>query len=73
MQLHELGITEARQKLIDKEITSFELTKSLLERIEKFDSNIGAFITINKDDAFEQAKKADKDIANNNSIIVVYQ
>jgi aspartyl-tRNA(Asn)/glutamyl-tRNA(Gln) amidotransferase subunit A len=65
MQLHELGILEARQKLVDKKITSFELTKALLERIEKFDDSIGAFITINKDKALDQAKKADKDIAGN--------
>ncbi len=66
MELHELNISSARQLLLDREITSFDLTQVLLQRIEKFDKKIGAFITIDKEKALEQAKKADEDIANNN-------
>ena len=66
MELHELNISSVRQLLLDREITSFDLTQVLLQRIEKFDEKIGAFITIDKERALEQAKKADEDIANNN-------
>ena len=66
MELHELNISSVRQLLLDREITSFDLTQVLLQRIEKFDENIGAFLTIDKEKALEQAKKADEDIANNN-------
>lgn len=66
MELHELNISSVRQLLLDREITSFDLTKALLQRIEKFEKKIGAFITIDKERALEQAKKADEDIANNN-------
>ncbi len=66
MELHELNISSARKLLLDREITSFDLTQVLLQRIEKFDENIGAFLTIDKEKALEQAKKADEDIANNN-------
>ncbi len=66
MELHELNISSVRQLLLDREITSFDLTQVLLQRIEKFDKKIGAFITIDKERALEQAKKADEDIANNN-------
>jgi len=66
MELHELNISSVRQLLLDREITSFDLTQALLQRIEKFDKKIGAFITIDKERAIEQAKKADEDIANNN-------
>ncbi len=66
MELHELNISSARKLLLEREITSFDLTQVLLQRIEKFDENIGAFLTIDKERALEQAKKADEDIANNN-------
>lgn len=65
MELHELNISSAAQLLLDREITSFDLTQALLQRIEKFDKKIGAFLTIDKTKALEQAKKADQDIANN--------
>ena len=66
MQLHELGISEAGEKLAEKQITSFELTEALLDRIEKFDDKIGAYITVNREGALEQAKIADKKIADKN-------
>ena len=65
MELHELNISSVRQLLLDREITSLDLTQVLLQRIEKFDEKIGAFITIDKERALEQAKKADEDISNN--------
>ena len=65
MELHELNISSVRQLLLDREITSFDLTQALLQRIEKFDEKIGAFITVDKEKALEQAKKADRDIADN--------
>ncbi len=62
MDLHELNISSAAQLLLDREITSFDLTQALLQRIEKFDEKIGAFLTIDKTKALEQAEKADQDI-----------
>ncbi len=67
MEFHKLTITEASKLLGEGKISSVELTKALLSRIEKYDDQIGAFITVNKISALEQAKKADQDIANNNS------
>ena len=66
MEFCELTIASARKLLFDHQMTSFELTTALLERIEKHDDKIGAFLTVNKDLALEQAKKADQDIADNN-------
>ncbi|MFH2061086.1 MAG: Asp-tRNA(Asn)/Glu-tRNA(Gln) amidotransferase subunit GatA [Pseudomonadota bacterium] len=63
--LHELTIGRARQLLLDRKISSVELTRALLDRIKAHDGGIGAFITIDTDYAMEQAKKADDDIANN--------
>ncbi|MCK4768243.1 MAG: Asp-tRNA(Asn)/Glu-tRNA(Gln) amidotransferase subunit GatA, partial [Desulfobacula sp.] len=66
MEFCELTIASARKLLFDHQMTSFELTTALLERIEKYDDKMGAFLTVDKDLALKQAKKADQDIADNN-------
>ncbi len=66
MEFCELTIGRAQKMLLDHQISSLELTAALLDRIEKHDDKIGAFITVDKDLALDQAKKADQDIANRN-------
>ncbi len=63
MQLYELTIHEAGRLLKNREITSEQLTMSVLERIEQVDDKIGAYLTICADSAMEQAKAADLVIA----------
>ncbi len=63
MEYHELTIGSAIERLTRREISAFELTSALLTRIEKYEDRIGAFITVDKAGALEQAKKADQDIA----------
>jgi len=65
MEFCELTIDTAQKMLLDHQISSFELTSALLDRIEKYDDKIGAFITVGRDLALDQAKKADQDIADN--------
>lgn len=65
MQFDKLTVSNAKKLLCSRQISSFELTEALLDRIGKYDDTIGAFITIDQDQAREQAKKADKDIADN--------
>ena len=66
MEYHDLTIGTAKKLLFDHQISSVELTSALLDRIEKYDDDIGAFLTVDKNWALEQAKKADQDIANRN-------
>lgn len=63
MKLHELTISQARKKLDAKEVSSVELTKGCLERQEKVDTKLNAFLTVTKEDALEDAKEADTRIA----------
>ncbi len=63
MEYHELTIGSTIERLTRREISAFELTLALLTRIEKYEDRIGAFITVDKAGALEQAKKADQDIA----------
>jgi len=63
MKLHELSILEAHEGLKSKKFTSVELTRACLDRIKERDGVINAFITVNEEQALEQAEEADKRIA----------
>lgn len=59
-KLNELTIKEVIAGLKDKKFSSVEVTKACLVAIEELDSKINAFITVTKEHALEEAKKADK-------------
>ncbi|MDD4924094.1 MAG: Asp-tRNA(Asn)/Glu-tRNA(Gln) amidotransferase subunit GatA [Dehalococcoidales bacterium] len=59
----QLTISEAHKLLKNKQISSVELTKACLDRIEKLEPLVKAVVTITADLAIEQAKKADDMIA----------
>jgi len=63
MEYHELTLADARTLLLNHQISSFELTSALLDRIEKYDDQMGAFISLDKESSLKQARKADQDIA----------
>ena len=59
MKLHELTIQQAHQLLKNKEISSEELTRAVLDRINDVDHRVDAFVTVVEEMAIEQAKEAD--------------
>ncbi len=63
MELFELTIKEAHRLLRNKEISSVELTRAVLDRINAVEGKIDAFITIAEKTAMEQASQADQKIA----------
>lgn len=63
MNLQNLTIAEARNKLDTREISSVELTEKYLANIEKFDGELNAFITVTRDEALEAAASTDKKIS----------
>ena len=63
MEYHELTIGSAIEQITRRKISSFELTSAFLSRIETYEDRIGAFITVDKEKALEQAQKADQEIA----------
>lgn len=60
MNLCELTIKEASELLAKGEITSVELTESVLARTEKVEPKIGSYITVTKEKAFEMAEASDE-------------
>ena len=63
MELHDLTIAQAHQKLKNKEISSLELTRAILNRIAKVEPKVGAYITLTAELALAQAQEADQRIA----------
>ena len=61
--LWQLSVAEASHLLSAKEISSVELTESILRRIEQVDGRLRAYITVTTDVALEQARAADRRIA----------
>lgn len=57
--LHKLTIKEASSKLEKGEISSLEITNSVLKRIEQVEPQVGAFITVTKELALKRAKESD--------------
>lgn len=62
-ELYQLSIHQAHELLKQKDISSVELTKSVLERIAAVESNVQAYITITEDTALREAEEADSCIA----------
>ena len=56
MELFELSLYDAAELIKAKEITSQELTRALLDRIDKLDGKIGSFLTVDEAGAMAQAR-----------------
>jgi len=63
MQLYQLTISDAHRLLKNREISSRELTRAVLDRIGEVDDKIGAFITVSEALALQQADQADQKLA----------
>jgi len=61
-------IRELHEKLINKEITSAQLTEQYFAAIDEKDGEIGAYLTLTKELAFEQARFVDEKISKGESI-----
>ncbi len=59
MQAHELTIEAAGDLLRRGEISALELTRALLERIGALDARVGAYLTVDREGALDQARQAD--------------
>ena len=58
--LYKLTLKEASDKLKKGDITSLDLTTSVLNRIEEVEPKVEAFITVTKELAIKQAKESDR-------------
>jgi aspartyl-tRNA(Asn)/glutamyl-tRNA(Gln) amidotransferase subunit A len=63
MQIATATIAELAAALAARQLSSVELTRAYLERIERFDSQINSFVTVAADSALAEAAAADARIA----------
>jgi aspartyl-tRNA(Asn)/glutamyl-tRNA(Gln) amidotransferase subunit A len=59
----ELSIVEARRALDRREISAVELAEAYLERIGRFDAELGVYLHVMRDRAIAQAAAADRRLA----------
>jgi aspartyl-tRNA(Asn)/glutamyl-tRNA(Gln) amidotransferase subunit A len=58
-ELFKLGVKEASDLIAKGEITSTELTQSIIDRVHAEDGRIGAYLTFDEEGALSAAKEAD--------------
>ena len=64
MNIFDLTATQLGEKIKAGEITSFEATKAVIEKIKTADEKFKAYITLNEEDALNRAKEVDEKIKN---------
>lgn len=62
MKLHELTIQDTHELLSSRKISSEELTRAYLERIQRIDANVKSYVTVSEEVALSQAREADRRI-----------
>lgn len=68
MKLFEQPAHVLHDMLVNKEITSLELTQAVLARIDKVEGDVQAYLTVTRDEAIAQAKAVDEKIARGEEI-----
>lgn len=62
MNITDLTVHELKEKLEKKELTSYEITKAYIEKIEEREKDVQAFVTTLEKEALEKAEEIDKKI-----------
>lgn len=68
MKLFEQPAHVLHDMLVNKEITSLELTQAVLARIDEVEGDVQAYLTVTRDEALAQAKAVDEKIARGGEI-----
>ncbi|MFH1576576.1 MAG: Asp-tRNA(Asn)/Glu-tRNA(Gln) amidotransferase subunit GatA [Candidatus Margulisiibacteriota bacterium] len=66
--MHGKTAHELHSLLTNKKISALELTEAVISQIDKVESRVQAYVSINKDQAIKQAKAADERIKNNSNL-----
>lgn len=60
MELHELSVQETSELLASRKVSAEELTRAYLDRIQRLDPTIKAYVTVAAENALDQARMADQ-------------
>ena len=64
MEITELTVHELKEKLANKELTISEITKAYVDRINEKEKDIGAFVTVLKENSMNKAKEIEEKVTN---------
>jgi len=68
MEITTLTVHELQEKLKNRELTSYDITKAYTDRIKEKEKDVQAFVTDLSEDALKQAKKIDEKRANGEEV-----
>ncbi len=68
MDITELTVHELKEKLNKSELSSYEITKAYVDRINEKEKDLDAFITQTVDESLEKAKKIDEERKNGKNL-----
>lgn len=68
LQLNGLTAHELHDKLINKEVSSVEITEAVYKRIDEVDDKIKAFVTLTRETALDKAREVDSKISSGEKI-----
>lgn len=71
MHLHDLTIKKVHAGLLKKEFSAFDLAEAFYKYIEEKDAEVGAYLSLSKDEALKQAEKTDLAIAKDEAVNVL--
>ncbi|MFF4818378.1 amidase [Kitasatospora sp. NPDC001309] len=63
MQPHELTLAEAAEQIRERRLSPVELVDSVLDRIERVEPQLGAYVTVTGEQARAAAREAEREIA----------
>ena len=69
MDITSLTLTEANRLIKSRQVSPVELTMAFLERIEQLDPKLNCFITPTPEIALQQARQAEKALAQSSGIL----
>ncbi|HEU5318359.1 MAG TPA: amidase family protein, partial [Chloroflexota bacterium] len=61
-ELHELSLTALAERLRTREVSPVEVTRAMLDRIERNDGTLRTFIRVTAEKALDQARRAEDEI-----------
>ena len=63
MDITELTVHELQQKIKNKELTSYDITKAYTDKIKEHENDVQAFVTTLEEEALEKAQELDEKIS----------
>lgn len=66
--MHRFSAAELHKKFLNKELTCTQVTKHYLQRIDKHNPKVNAYVSVFKDEALAKAAEADARFKNNDNI-----